>query len=650
MDRVSVEYPRLLETLGDGTVVVFPISREEKPLLVRDDAVTSLPAPEAEPAVVSGSSARDLWVLGRSGTPTYVDHLGRQGVETRSSRQRAPRIGIPGRGFALAVGRDGQRRYLGRERRVLEVAQTQPLDLALAPFRGGSELWVVGNPGDVEHQKGGVWNTLKLSTSGLRHAVAVSARGDVDIVAHDGGAWHSEGSAPERFSARSSPFGKDWLVAVMHDAGGAAWILSEEGGVARWEGKWQVQRPPERQVGERHVYFSGIARDADGGIWLDGYQHVGQGATAHFLVHRAAKGWVTEFPKEADFDACRAPRHDIAFGAGGQLLGASGTPRRPCLLRRDGDRWSEVPLLTGPAGALTDEAPASRAQELIVLHSGAWSVRRSFLALRRADGWHLERAPLASTHKTALDPASQRAWLIAGIGFLLDFTREEAWRFVTPTLVLGEAAPKVSVRDLVALGAPSVRPEPTAHGDAWTRAMAKGRVATNAEDYPAAIAAFDAALAAEPHDPRALAERGYARLEANEINAADFNLCSARDRTTDPALLGAIQHNLALIAEQRASQEAVGAAHGMGRWGWVGRARQGPGLQFGLLAGMRTHFTPPDLSSLVRAFVNTGSRSCTRWVAWRRNSLSGSSRFRGTCIIDVLSGSIRTPAMCTVRE
>jgi hypothetical protein len=40
--------------------------------------------------------------------------------------------------------------------------------------------------------------------------------------------------------------------------------------------------------------------------------------------------------------------------------------------------------------------------------------------------------------------------------------------------------------------------------------------------------------------------------------------------------------------------------------------RSACGVQFGLCAGIGTHFTPLDLSSAVHAFVNSGSRSWIR--------------------------------------
>jgi hypothetical protein len=207
-------------------------------------------------------------------------------------------------------------------------------------------------------------------------------------------------------------------------------------------------------------HYRGITCDATGAVWLDGERFTDEAARslAPFLVRRGPRGWETIFPKPVDVDACRTPRGDVRLAGAGQLLASGGTPRRPCLLRREGEGWSEVPLLAGSAKSLMDESARSRAEELMVLHLGQDEQRRSSLALRRADGWHLERAPMRNIVNAVLNPDAQRAWLVPESLTLLDFAAEEAWRFVTPTLVLGEAEPKVSVADRVARATPWATP------------------------------------------------------------------------------------------------------------------------------------------------------------------------------------------------
>lgn len=93
-------------------------------------------------------------------------------------------------------------------------------------------------------------------------------------------------------------------------------------------------------------------------------------------------------------------------------------------------------------------------------------------------------------------------------------------------------------------------PIPKAKRDAYTEGLGKGRKETLAKRYDAAIAAFDAALAALPGDPRALSERGYAKLLAGKTTAAREDFLAALGSTKDPKLLAQIHFNLGLVAEK----------------------------------------------------------------------------------------------------
>ena len=85
---------------------------------------------------------------------------------------------------------------------------------------------------------------------------------------------------------------------------------------------------------------------------------------------------------------------------------------------------------------------------------------------------------------------------------------------------------------------------------AYADGLKKGRTETLAKRYDAAVAGFDAALAALPGDARALAERGYARLLAGKYDAARADLREAESRTKDPKLLAQIHFNHGLVAEK----------------------------------------------------------------------------------------------------
>jgi hypothetical protein len=71
------------------------------------------------------------------------------------------------------------------------------------------------------------------------------------------------------------------------------------------------------------------------------------------------------------------------------------------------------------------------------------------------------------------------------------------------------------------------------------------------QQYPEAIKAFDEALRQMPMDARALAERGFARLQADDIDGAEQDFYATLAHTPDPAVLSATTYNLALVADRR---------------------------------------------------------------------------------------------------
>ncbi len=123
-----------------------------------------------------------------------------------------------------------------------------------------------------------------------------------------------------------------------------------------------------------------------------------------------------------------------------------------------------------------------------------------------------------------------------------------------PTQVADATTPVASVEPVTSAAAtrPERRPitaaDDAAHA-AYRTAMQEGRTQTRAKAYDAAIAAFGRALARRPNDARALAERGYARLLASDLDGARTDLELARQRTQDPARLGPIWFNVGLVAE-----------------------------------------------------------------------------------------------------
>jgi hypothetical protein len=85
----------------------------------------------------------------------------------------------------------------------------------------------------------------------------------------------------------------------------------------------------------------------------------------------------------------------------------------------------------------------------------------------------------------------------------------------------------------------------------YLSALGRGRKATVKKDYGAAVAAFDEALKLEPRDARALAERGYAKYLAGDLDggAQDFSL--ATPLASDPKLRAQIAFNQGLVAKKQ---------------------------------------------------------------------------------------------------
>jgi hypothetical protein len=98
-------------------------------------------------------------------------------------------------------------------------------------------------------------------------------------------------------------------------------------------------------------------------------------------------------------------------------------------------------------------------------------------------------------------------------------------------------------------------PEEQASARRYLDALGRGRSLTTKKRFPEAIAAFDEALRVRPGDARALAERGYARLQATDLDGAERDFYATLARTPDQAVLSATTFNLATVAERRGNRE-----------------------------------------------------------------------------------------------
>lgn len=86
---------------------------------------------------------------------------------------------------------------------------------------------------------------------------------------------------------------------------------------------------------------------------------------------------------------------------------------------------------------------------------------------------------------------------------------------------------------------------------AYGQALGRGRKLTIQKKYDDAVAAFDKALRALPGDPRALSERGFARLQGGDLDGAEGDFYDAIAREPEAKILSAATYNLALVADKR---------------------------------------------------------------------------------------------------
>lgn len=89
----------------------------------------------------------------------------------------------------------------------------------------------------------------------------------------------------------------------------------------------------------------------------------------------------------------------------------------------------------------------------------------------------------------------------------------------------------------------------------------EARKLTRAKDYPAAIAAFDAALALDSTLAAGYSGRGYARLLAGDLVAAKADLTAALTHNATPQFQAAVYFNLGQLAEKAGDTAAARAAY-----------------------------------------------------------------------------------------
>lgn len=135
-------------------------------------------------------------------------------------------------------------------------------------------------------------------------------------------------------------------------------------------------------------------------------------------------------------------------------------------------------------------------------------------------------------------------------------TRAAGGAAAAATPLIASVTPSARPRDATT-GARSSTQAPTpdtkislAARQRYQTSLARGRAATLAKNWPAAEQAFAEALVAMPEDARAHGERGYARLLAGDIPAADADFDKAFGASTDRKLSAQLWFNRGLARER----------------------------------------------------------------------------------------------------
>ncbi len=89
----------------------------------------------------------------------------------------------------------------------------------------------------------------------------------------------------------------------------------------------------------------------------------------------------------------------------------------------------------------------------------------------------------------------------------------------------------------------------------YKKMMTEGRKLAGEKKWVEATKAFEAALAANPGDPRALAELGYAAYHADDLRKATATNAKALEAATDPQLKAQVLFNEGMVAEKQNNKE-----------------------------------------------------------------------------------------------
>ena len=432
-----------MQRLSDGTVAVA--RPDGIGIYTARERVARLPAPDFIRCIdLAGNSASDLWLRGDG---RQLTHWNGSLWQREDGAFDVHAIAVAGDHTVIAVGARSELRILGPlpdEHHAESNVAYQ--DLAFLPAQDGSaarSLLTVGTSSVAKIWRSTHWETLQLpreaAATNTYKMLAASPHGGVDMVTTLGIVFHADAASPTDFSARKHAPSGYW-IAVAQDGEGRTHLLSTLGEVQRWDGDWVRIREPSASEGNA---YGMMQFDKAGNLYLlgfDKWQNARLPSVAVGHTNGSTITWESLFPKQADFDECRSPRGNLMRSMAGELIASAGTEARPCLLQQTPTGFRPL-LVQYLAGAHWGEPAHGPYGDMVVVHGGDRESpeHKPYIAGLGAQGFWLYPAPLPRVTAAALDPETQRAWLIGnGDGkatFLLDYAREE-FRGVIPTLTL----------------------------------------------------------------------------------------------------------------------------------------------------------------------------------------------------------------------
>jgi tetratricopeptide (TPR) repeat protein len=393
-------------------------------------------------------------------------------------------------------------------------------------------------------------------------SVWAASANDVWAVGNSIARWDGVRWTEMEGTARGTEPGRCWLNAVHGSGPNAVWAVG--GGASLfWDGKKLTEHP--LPMGGQDVFVT-----APDEAW------VVDGTAA--ILRWDGRQWAPSRPGgKGDVQHIYCAKKDDCWAAGtpGGMHGDVEPNASITMLHWEGRAWQDVTVRMPGAHALSGTASDD------VWAVGPWGRIFHYDGRTWAPSPSHARRTLYDVHAAARDDV----WALGDDGLVLHFDGKQ-WSAAKPTwprLTSVSAAPS---RDVWALNFKTIlhwrsatfRPKAALSKDLWdegkltpseqqqqrallatyTKSLAAGRSATKAANYEAAARAFTAALDAQPDDPRALAERGYAAYRAGKLDDADRDLARAAELAEERVLRAQVFFNLGLVREAR-GEDAISA-------------------------------------------------------------------------------------------